>query len=80
MVVIRLALALSDNPPNLLTRLPVGTTAAAQWIVLGVTYIIILDYGFVTHRYAEITGRSNHAGKKKIQRIIAGIPIPGVHR
>jgi len=61
-VVMLLALALPDNPLNLLTRLAVGTAGVEQWIVLGGTMVIILALGFVTHRYAEIIGRSHHSG------------------
>jgi ABC-type Na+ efflux pump permease subunit len=61
-VVILLALALPNNPLNLLTRLAVGTAGTEQWIVLGVTVIIILCLGYVTNRYAEIIGKSHHSG------------------
>lgn len=61
-VVMLLALALPDNPLNLLTRLAVGTAGVEQWIVLGGTLIIILVLGFVTHKYAEIIGKSHHSG------------------
>ena len=61
-VVMLLALALPDNPLNLLTRLSVGTAGVEQWIVLGVTCVIILGLGYVTHRYAEIIGKSHHSG------------------
>jgi hypothetical protein len=55
-------LALPDNPLNLLTRLAVGTAGGEQWIVLGATLIIILVLAFVTHKYAEIIGKSHHSG------------------
>ena len=61
-VVMLLALALPNNPLNLLTRLAVGTAGVEQWIVLGVTIVIILVLGYVTHRYAEIIGKSHHSG------------------
>jgi ABC-2 type transport system permease protein len=61
-VVMLLALALPDNPLNLLIRLAVGTAGVEQWIVLGGTMVIILALGFVTHKYAEIVGRSHHSG------------------
>lgn len=61
-VVMLLALALPDNPLNLLTRLAVGTAGGEQWIVLGGTIVIILALGFVTHKYAEIVGKSHHSG------------------
>jgi ABC-type Na+ efflux pump permease subunit len=61
-VVMLLALALPDNPLNLLTRLAVGTAGVEQWIVLGGTIVIILALGFVTHKYAEIVGKSHHSG------------------
>jgi ABC-type Na+ efflux pump permease subunit len=61
-VVILLALAIPNNPLNLLARLAVGTAGAEQWIVLGVTLAIILGLGYVTHRYAETVGKSHHTG------------------
>ena len=61
-IVMLLALALPDNPMNLLTRLAVGTAGTEQWVVLGTTCIIILVLGIVTHRYAEIIGKSRHSG------------------
>lgn len=61
-VVMLLALALPDNPLNMLTRLAVGTAGMEQWIVLGVTIGIILVLGFVTHTYAEIIVKSHHIG------------------
>lgn len=61
-VVMLLALALPDNPLNLLTRLAVGTAGVEQWIVLGGTIIIIIGLGYVTHKYAEIIGKSHHSG------------------
>lgn len=61
-VVMLLALALPDNPLNLLTRLAVGTAGVEQWIVLGGTIVIILALGFVTHKYAVIIGKSHHSG------------------
>lgn len=61
-IVMLLALALPDNPLNLLTRLAVGTAGREQWIVLGTTMAIILGLGYVTHRYAEIVGKSHHSG------------------
>ncbi len=61
-IVMLLALALPDNPLNLLTRLAVGTAGMEQWVVLGGTVMIIIVLGFVTHRYAEIIGKSHHSG------------------
>jgi len=61
-IVMLLALALPDNPMNLLTRLAVGTAGTEQWIVLGTTCLIILVLGYATHRYAGIVGRSRHTG------------------
>jgi ABC-type Na+ efflux pump permease subunit len=61
-IVMLLALAVPDNPLNLLTRLAVGTAGMEQWIVLGVTILIILGLGYVTHRYAETIGKSHHSG------------------
>ena len=61
-VVMLLVLALPDNPLNLVTRLAVGTAGLEQWIVLGVSCVIILGLGYVTHRYAEVIGKSHHSG------------------
>jgi ABC-type Na+ efflux pump permease subunit len=61
-VVILLALAVPNNPLNLLARLAVGTAGAEQWIVLGVTLTIVLGLGYITHRYAETIGKSHHTG------------------
>jgi ABC-2 type transport system permease protein len=61
-VVILLALAVPNNPLNLLARLAVGTAGMEQWIVLGVTFAIIILLGYVTHRYAEFIGKSHHSG------------------
>jgi ABC-type Na+ efflux pump permease subunit len=55
-------LSLPVNPLNLLTRLAIGTAGMEQWIVLGVTVVLLLALGYVTHRYAEIVGRSHHSG------------------
>jgi len=61
-VVMLLVLALPDNPLNLLTRLAVGTAGVEQWVVLGGTIIIIIGLGYLTHKYAEIIGKSHHSG------------------
>jgi ABC-type Na+ efflux pump permease subunit len=61
-IVMLLALALPDNPLNLLTRLAIGTAGMEQWVVLGGTCLIILVLGTVTHLYAERIGRSRHTG------------------
>ena len=61
-VVILLALAVPNNPLNLLARLAVGTAGGEQWLVLGITTVIILGLGYLTHRYAQKVGRSHHAG------------------
>ena len=56
------ALALPDNPLNLLTRLAVGTAAGEQWLVLGVTLGIILMLSYATHRYAEKIAKTHQTG------------------
>ena len=61
-VVILLALAVPSNPLNLLTRLAVGTAGSEQWIVLGVTALLVIILGFITHRYAEKISRQHHTG------------------
>lgn len=61
-VVMLFALALPDNPLNLLTRLAVGTAGFEQWAVLGVTGAIIIILGAATHGYAERVGRLQHTG------------------
>ncbi len=61
-VVMLFALALPDNPLNLLTRLAVGTAGIEQWIMLAITGLIILILGALTHWYAEKTGRANLSG------------------
>jgi ABC-2 type transport system permease protein len=61
-VVMLFALALPDNPLNLLTRLAVGTAGLDQWIMLGVTGVIILLLGALTHWYAERIGRTHQSG------------------
>jgi hypothetical protein len=61
-VVMLFALALPDNPLNLLTRLAVGTAGVEQWFVLGVTMLIVLGLGLLTHRYAERVGRTYQYG------------------
>ena len=58
-VVILLALALPSNPLNLLTRLAVGAVAGEQWIVLGITLIIVIVLGYLTHLYAVKTGEKH---------------------
>ncbi|MDD1700766.1 MAG: ABC transporter permease [Methanoregula sp.] len=61
-VVILFALALPDNPLNLLTRLAVGTAAGEQWLVLGVTLGIILMLSYATYRYAEKIAKTHQTG------------------
>ena len=61
-VVILFALALPDNPLNLLTRLAVGTAGGEQWLVLGVTFGIILILSYVTHWYAEKIAKTHQTG------------------
>ena len=61
-VVILFALALPDNPLNLLTRLAVGTAGREQWLVLGVTFGIILILSYVTHWYAEKIAKTHQTG------------------
>ncbi|PKL65962.1 MAG: sodium ABC transporter permease [Methanomicrobiales archaeon HGW-Methanomicrobiales-3] len=61
-VVMLFALALPDNPLNLLTRLAVGTAGMEQWIVLGVTVAIIIGLGLLMHVYAEKVGRTHQSG------------------
>jgi ABC-type Na+ efflux pump permease subunit len=58
-VVMLFALALPDNPLNLLTRLAVGTAGFEQWVVLGATLIIIILLGALTQWYAERVGRAS---------------------
>jgi ABC-2 type transport system permease protein len=58
-VVMLFALAIPNNPLNLLTRLAVGTAGMEQWVVLGATLIIIAGLGLLMHRYAEKVGRAN---------------------
>jgi ABC-type Na+ efflux pump permease subunit len=60
-VVMLFALALPDNPLNLLTRLAVGTAGMEQWIVLGTTLVIILGLSVLMHGYAEKVGRMQHS-------------------
>src|SRR5665647_326086 len=61
-VVILFALAVPDNPLNLLTRLAVGTAAGEQWLVLGFTLGIVLILSYVTHLYAERIARTHQTG------------------
>jgi ABC-2 type transport system permease protein len=61
-VVMLLALALPNNPLNLITRLAIGAAGIEQWVVLGVTCVIIIVLGYLTHLYAERVGRSHHSG------------------
>jgi ABC-2 type transport system permease protein len=61
-VVMLFALALPDNPLNLITRLAVGTAGIEQWIVLGTTLIIIIGLGFLMHGYAERIWRTHQSG------------------
>ena len=61
-VVMLFALALPDNPLNLLTRLAVGTAGAEQWILLAGTALIVIALGALTHWYAERIGRSQKTG------------------
>ncbi|NMB79502.1 MAG: ABC transporter permease [Methanomicrobiales archaeon] len=61
-VVMLFALALPDNPLNLLTRLAVGTAGMEQWIVLGTTLAIIAGLGAAMHWYAERVGRAHQTG------------------
>lgn len=61
-VVMLFALALPDNPLNLLTRLAVGTAGMEQWIVLGTTLVIILGLSVLMHYYAENVGRTHQSG------------------
>jgi ABC-type Na+ efflux pump permease subunit len=61
-VVILFALAVPDNPLNLLTRLAVGTAAGEQWVVLGFTLGIVLILSYVTNLYAERIARTHQTG------------------
>lgn len=61
-VVMLFALALPDNPLNILTRLAVGTAGMEQWIVLGTTLVIIIGLSFLMHWYAEKVGRAHQSG------------------
>ncbi|NLD57785.1 MAG: ABC transporter permease [Methanomicrobiales archaeon] len=61
-VVILFALALPDNPLNILTRLAVGTAGPEQWIIFGSTLVIVLVLGALTHRYAVVIGRTHQSG------------------
>jgi len=61
-VVMLFALALPDNPLNLLTRLAVGTAGMEQWVVLGITVAIIIGLGLLMHVYAEMVGRTHQSG------------------
>jgi len=61
-VVMLFALALPANPLNLLTRLAVGTAGMEQWIVLGITSVIIVWLSLLMQWYAEKIGRSHQSG------------------
>ncbi|HXX55148.1 MAG TPA: ABC transporter permease [Methanoregula sp.] len=61
-VVILFALAIPSNPLNLLARLAVGTAGPEQWLVLGVTAIIVVLLGYLTHWYAERVSEHRHTG------------------
>ena len=56
------ALALPNNPLNLLTRLAVGTAGFEQWVVLGLTCLIIIGLAALTHWYAGRVGRLHGTG------------------
>jgi len=58
-VVILFALAVPDNPLNLLTRLAVGTAAGEQWLVLGITLGIVIMLSYVVHQYAGRIARTH---------------------
>jgi ABC-2 type transport system permease protein len=60
-VVMLFALALPDNPLNLIARLAVGTAGVEQWIVLGITMAIIVWLSLVMQWYAEKIGRSHQS-------------------
>jgi ABC-2 type transport system permease protein len=61
-VVILFALALPQNPLNLLTRLAIGTAGREQWLILGATLLLAVALSYLTQRYAERTGKAHHAG------------------
>ncbi len=61
-VVMLFALALPDNPLNLLTRLAVGTAGFEQWILLGITGIIVVMLSALTHWYAGKIGKFHLQG------------------
>ena len=52
-IVILFSLALPANPLNLITRLAVGTAGMEQWLLLGVTMLVIFLLAFLTQWYAE---------------------------
>jgi ABC-type Na+ efflux pump permease subunit len=60
-VVILFVLALPENPLNLITRLAVGTAGMDQWLIFGAALIAAIALGYMTHRYAEKSGREHHA-------------------
>jgi hypothetical protein len=69
--VLYLALALPDNPPNLLTQLFFGTAGTEQWVVLGMTCVIILGPGFVSHTFTEcIIKITSRRVKKKSGKLL----------
>nr|WP_321350670.1 ABC transporter permease [uncultured Methanoregula sp.] len=56
-VVILFVLALPANPLNLLTRLAVGSAGTEQWILLGITMLVVVLLGYVLERYARRVSR-----------------------
>jgi ABC-type Na+ efflux pump permease subunit len=52
-IVILFSLALPANPLNLITRLAVGTAGMEQWLLLGMTMLVIFVLALLTQWYAE---------------------------
>jgi ABC-2 type transport system permease protein len=51
-VLLLFALALPENPMNLIAKLATGSAGLEQWIVLGVVSVIVLLLAMLTDRYA----------------------------
>jgi ABC-type Na+ efflux pump permease subunit len=58
-VVILFVLALPANPLNLLTRLAVGSAGPEQWLLLGMTVVVVVVLGYLLERYAARISRTN---------------------
>ena len=61
-VLMLLALAVPDNPLNLVARLATGTAGSEQWLIFALVGLVVLFLALLTQRAAEWAARKTLAG------------------